>query len=739
MRRLIALAIAGLWSAAPAGQQVAPSQAEEAAVVEQARTALRFENDGTGRRESYMRVKVQSEAGVQQWGQVVIGYNAATERLEIPFVRVRKADGTVVETPPQSVQELSSPVERIAPVYTDFRQKHVTVQSLRPGDTLEFSVVMTIHTALAPGQFWAEYTFNDDAIVLDEQLDIDLPAARRIILKVRPGVDPAVKEADGRRRYHWVHAHAVRTDEKDVKEEKPGAKSAKKRSDEPERAPVRLTTFADWKEVGSWFAGLERVARAPAPASEVLRDAYGDCKDKHTLLAALIDAAGLQASAVLINSQIKIDPEFPSPSQFDHVITRAHVAGQDVWLDSTPEVAPFRMLSYALRKKQALVTETGAGSHLEETPADGPWPSLMATDVEGTLNDAGTLAANVRMTFRGDGELVLRTVFRATPSPQWKDVLDALVKQAELVASVSDLHVSDPQATLAPLTLTFHIEAERFAEVAGRTMDLPMPLSAESKGDLPEPPESGPIALGATGDVVRRVLNVKQRELPEGRRSDYVAFGHVLTADARQHVSVDGTAMAAVELSADAKGKELSRSGYEALQAGDYEKAAALLKRAAEADPKQPSIWLNLGMALLSLRQPEAALDALRKQIELNPFSEYAYFYLGRAYLAQRKYADAEAAFTKELEINPLDKYAPAGLGGLYMEQRQYEKAAEAFEKATAVNPTDASAQVQLGKAYLNLHRNRDATGAFDRVRPRGSALAHADDVERGRVRVVTG
>src|SRR6266851_4097946 len=266
MRRLIALAIAGLWSAAPAGQQVAPSQAEEAAVVEQARTALRFENDGTGRRESYMRVKVQSEAGVQRWGQVVIGYNAATERLEIPFVRVRKADGTVVETPPQSVQELSSPVERIAPVYTDFRQKHVTVQSLRPGDTLEFSVVMTIHTALAPGQFWAEYTFNDDAIVLDEQLDIDLPAARRIILKVRPGVDPAVKEADGRRRYHWVHAHAVRTDEKDVKEEKPGAKSAKKRSDEPERAPVRLTTFADWKEVGSWFAGLERVARAPAPA-----------------------------------------------------------------------------------------------------------------------------------------------------------------------------------------------------------------------------------------------------------------------------------------------------------------------------------------------------------------------------------------------------------------------------------------------------------------------------------------
>ena len=210
-----------------------------------------------------MRVKAQSEAGVQEWGQVIVGYNAATERLDIPFVRVRKADGTIVETPSQSVQDLSSPVQRVAPVYTDFRQKHVTVQSLRPGDTLEFSVVTTTHTALAPGQFWTEDLFNDDAIVLDEQVDIDVPAARKIILKLRPGLDPVVKDADGRRKYHWSHAHAVRTDDKDEKEKSTAKKE--KKSDEPEPAAIRLTTFTDWKEVGSWFAGLERTARTPTP------------------------------------------------------------------------------------------------------------------------------------------------------------------------------------------------------------------------------------------------------------------------------------------------------------------------------------------------------------------------------------------------------------------------------------------------------------------------------------------
>src|SRR3954462_7188285 len=139
----LVLLLAG--AASPGAQTPAPptppsARSAEAAVVEQSHTSVRFEDDGTGSRDEYLRVKAQSEAGVQQWGQVVLGYNAATERLEIPFVRVRKADGTVVETPTQSVQDLSSPVQRVAPVYTDFRQKHVTVHSFRPGDTLEVSV-----------------------------------------------------------------------------------------------------------------------------------------------------------------------------------------------------------------------------------------------------------------------------------------------------------------------------------------------------------------------------------------------------------------------------------------------------------------------------------------------------------------------------------------------------------------------------------------------------------------------
>jgi len=130
---------------------------QEGFVIEQVRTLLRFESDGTGRKETIARVRVQSEAGVEQWGQVVIGYSSANERVEIPYVRVLKKDGTVVTAPADAVQDLSAPVAREAPVYTDYRQKHITVPGLRPGEVLEYDVATIIHTPLAPNQFWTEY------------------------------------------------------------------------------------------------------------------------------------------------------------------------------------------------------------------------------------------------------------------------------------------------------------------------------------------------------------------------------------------------------------------------------------------------------------------------------------------------------------------------------------------------------------------------------------------------------
>ena len=54
-----------------------PDYSQEAVVIEHLSTAYRYERDGTGRREMSLRVKVQSDAGVERFGQLVFPYSSA--------------------------------------------------------------------------------------------------------------------------------------------------------------------------------------------------------------------------------------------------------------------------------------------------------------------------------------------------------------------------------------------------------------------------------------------------------------------------------------------------------------------------------------------------------------------------------------------------------------------------------------------------------------------------------------
>ena len=484
---------------------------QESFVIEQMHSRYRFESDGTGRKETIARIRVQSEAGVQQWGQLQEGYNSANERVEIPYVRVLKADGTVVKAGDDAVQDLSAPLEHEAPVYTDYRQKHITVPGLRPGEVLEYDMVTVIHTPLAAGQFWTEYEFDKSNIDLDETLDVDVPVGRTLKVKCKPGMDPKITEENGRRIYHWSSSHLEREDDDKAKDKD---KKKKKHHADDDRPDVQLTTFESWEQIGRWYASLEKDRRAPTSdvrakaqeltnglntdlaktealydfvaknfryvslslgvgryqphaATDVLHDQYGDCKDKHTLLASLLEAEGLHADSVLINSSRKLDPDVPSPSQFDHVITMLPMGKEEVWMDTTSEVAPFRLLAYTLRNKLALVIPpmvppSKVAPHLETTPADTPMPDYERSEIVGKVNDIGKLEAHVHYEFRGDEELLLRSVFRRVPESNWQRVADNI--NAGLGGEITHLVVSDPAATKEPFAMSYDVSKPNFLD-----------------------------------------------------------------------------------------------------------------------------------------------------------------------------------------------------------------------------------------------------------------------------------
>src|SRR5215475_13434007 len=82
---------------AQADKQKQPDYSQEAYVIERMMTSYRFEKDGTGQREQTFQVKVQSDAGVESFGQLVFPYRSANEKPDIEQVSVRKADGSEVK------------------------------------------------------------------------------------------------------------------------------------------------------------------------------------------------------------------------------------------------------------------------------------------------------------------------------------------------------------------------------------------------------------------------------------------------------------------------------------------------------------------------------------------------------------------------------------------------------------------------------------------------------------------
>ncbi|HEU5179840.1 MAG TPA: DUF3857 domain-containing protein, partial [Candidatus Polarisedimenticolia bacterium] len=195
-------AMAGQPQTAPAPKASPPDSSHELFVVESIRSSMRFEADGTGARRIEMRVRVQAEGALQQLGQLVLNYNSDFERLTFTG-RLRKPDGSAIEIPGSAIQDMSSPVSRFAPLYSDIRQKHVIVPGLRPGLTLEYEIQVEQFVAVSPGHFWTTYDFEQDDIVENEELSIDVPITKYVNVKSLPKFPPLVEEKDGRRVYRW--------------------------------------------------------------------------------------------------------------------------------------------------------------------------------------------------------------------------------------------------------------------------------------------------------------------------------------------------------------------------------------------------------------------------------------------------------------------------------------------------------------------------------------------------------
>lgn len=785
---------------------------KEAYVIEQNSSRVTFENDGTSASESTAKIRIQSDAGVQHWGILSFPYENSTQIVEIDYVRVRKPDNTLITTSAEGIQDMPSEVSRQAPLYSDLKEKHLAVKGLSAGDVLEFQSHTRTTKPLAPGQFWFAFSFPHDGIRLHEQLEIRVPRERPIKWK-SSGSQPDTTEDGAHRVFTWRRSQLEHpSSEQDKKEEEETLRQALRGKLPP--PDIELSSFQSWGEVGRWYGGLQLERIKPTPeirakaaeltknapdeaariraiysyvstqfryigidfgigryqphsAADVLGNQYGDCKDKHTLLASMLDAAGVKAYPALISTRHEIDPEVPSPGQFDHVISVVPQGASLLWLDTTPEVAPFSYLVSPLRGKQALVISEEKAPSLILTPEDSPLKALQTFHTKAKLSDAGTLQGTIERTTQGDDyEILFRGAFRRVPLTNWQALVQQLSLAAGFAGDVSEVTADTPEKTEEPFHFAYTYTRKDYPDWSERRISAPLPPIAlpEIGEDDKTPPHSiwlgSPEEIHSTSEVElpkgysaqlpkpvdldlsfaeyhssssfkdgvlttdRRII-FKRRELLVSDYDSYKKFSKRVTDDRDVYVSLYTGAKPPTKASSYQEDiwKLPYSTNHEA--AGLYDEARndftrndvaaeiSSLRRAVELDPKFARAWLWLGEIYKYKQDFDSAVTSYRKGIEADPQQPVGYKVLGLAFSGKAQFDEALPVLRQLVQLAPEDAEAQSLLGSTLLKLKRNPEAVTALEAAAKLSPLEAGIQTALGGAYLSFGDDAKALTAY--------------------------
>ncbi len=556
--------------------------ADEPIVIEHADHVISVATDGTGWKENTFVARLQSDATVKKYGVLSVPYASNSEHVELLYARVHHPDGTVVETQTSEAMDMPSPVTRQAPFYSDQKELQLPIRSLRVGDTLELKYRTVRTKADIPGQSWGQQVFTESAVVLSQTVELRVPTG--VYINVwSPGIKPvesnsdAIAGAPAQHIYRWSHSQLNPTVGKEAEAEAAAKKKILWTADqeldlEQGKLPtIAWTTFKSWADIGAWYHSLEadRIvaddtvkakaaeltagkstdedkARAlydyvatniryigvafgigryqPHTAAEILSNQYGDCKDKHTLLAALLATQGIQSDAVLIGSRIRFNEAVPSPSSFNHLITHLTLAGKPVWLDTTAEVAPFGTLTITTRDKQALMIPASAVAAIVRTP-EAARPEEATMDAVGSLDAAGVSTSHIVLTFHGDGEIAARTAFRQIPPAQYDQVVQIFSKAIGFPGTVSKPDISRPTDTSQPFKLSYDYKREKAGDWEHlKTVPQVMPVILPRVTDIDPPVHA--IQLG----VPRIEDSTSSMKLPDGWTANFPPAVHAKCA-----------------------------------------------------------------------------------------------------------------------------------------------------------------------------------------------------------------
>ena len=400
-------------------------------------------------RVSYRRkvVKAVNDKGVDRIAHVEIEFDPSYQTLTLHTLNLIRDGRSVAKLASAKIKVLQRERELESRIYDGTMTATAFLEDVRAGDAVEVAYSLRGWNSVFNGRQFGRAYLQWRAPVSHVHERLLLPVGRHFVFgQHNTKMSPVVSDAAGMREYVWdLHDIAALHMESSVPD-----------WFDP-YANFEWSEFRDWASVARWAEPLyapsqasldalrfevDRIARAnpdaqsrlvatlsfvqaqirymgvevgpgshaPNPPQIVLQRRYGDCKDKALLTVTMLRALGIEAAAVLVDTQAGRalnEVLAPSPGAFNHVIVRARVDGHDHWLDPTrrPQKGSLARISQAdfgyalvldgrstgLVKMPAPASESNRRSvrmHFDaRADSDSPIPLTVTTTYEGTAAD----------------------------------------------------------------------------------------------------------------------------------------------------------------------------------------------------------------------------------------------------------------------------------------------------------------------------------------------------------------
>jgi len=661
--------------------------------------------------------------------------------------RVITKDGVVHTLDPKAITEATA--EEQPDIFSDQRVLRAPLPGVAAGAIVERVITIEGRSPITGGGKYGLFMFGSSVPFERQRLVLDAASsvAPRVVNK--SGFEPRTSEENGRKRivFEKGHTDAFELDEDHLP------------PDELSVPYVAFSNGSSWQDIARNYSAIvdkqiaadgdlksvvasavgtatdraEIIARlldvidknvryagvevgdgsiVPRPPKSVLQKKYGDCKDKATLLVALLRTAGLPAHVALVDAGFGFDTiaGLPGVDHFNHAI--AVVEGEPaLWIDPTDEFARPGQLPIEDQGRMALIAAETT-SALTRTPEATPAANRYIHTRTFTLPEEGK--ANVVSMSEGtwSEDAALRRTCATTTKKDYRESLEKAVIDYYAAPKLDSYETGEPHDFTKQFRLTTHISKSKSGIVVDGEGDVLIPaynIVAVLPSELRDYEEKTAEAKQAKAEKKRTHDFVISEPFTEEWRYRIVpAAGFAARTLPQNETTKLGTATLKTEYSTDADGAVIAKlefdSGKRRLTPAEFEETRAAVSKLARTGGIHIG-FNSIGQAKLNAGDIGAALTEFRKLAALHPKEAQHYIELARALLAGGLGDAAREEAKRAVAIEPSNAKAYAMLATvlehdlLGREMRHgcdLPGAIAALRKAKQLDPSDAQLRARL-------------------------------------------